>query len=49
MRKRLIQAFVIVSLVLGLVVAPGMVSKAAGPEYDGPVAPCALDGGGSNA
>lgn len=46
MRKRLIQVIAIVALALGLILGPGVVSKAAPPQNL--VTPCAMDGGGSN-
>jgi hypothetical protein len=44
-RKRLVQVVAIVALTLGLILGPGVVSKAASPHHF--VAPRALDGGGS--
>ncbi|MGD2103846.1 MAG: hypothetical protein PVJ55_01875 [Anaerolineae bacterium] len=48
MRKRLIQMFTLLALILGLALGPAMVTKAAPASQPGStVSPCALDHGGS--
>ncbi|MEA3377498.1 MAG: hypothetical protein U9R72_15020 [Chloroflexota bacterium] len=49
MRKRLVQVFAILALILGLIFGPGLARKAAPPaQLAGLMTPCALMGGGSS-
>lgn len=48
MQKRLFQAFVMVTLILGLVLTPSLVSQAEVLQSGGLMTPTALDGGGSS-
>lgn len=48
-RKRLVQVFAILALILGLIFGPGLARKAAPPaQLAGLMTPCALMGGGSS-